>query len=219
MNTILIRAEDKNEWERRTPLVPHDLKTILQQTSTKAFVEKSAKRIFKEEEYAAAGAEVCESMEAGDIIFGVKEIPKEKILDNKTYLFFSHTIKGQKENMPMLQRIIDSGSTLIDYEKITDEQGRRLVYFGPFAGDAGALDILWLAGEYWQNKGLQTPFNACRQANQYDSVADAKAQLSKTGDQIRTQGLPGKISPLVIGIMGYGNVSKGAQNIFNAYKI
>ena len=48
--------------------------------------------------------------------------------------------------MPLLQRIIDNGSTLIDYEKITDENGRRLIYFGPYAGDAGAIDILALMG-------------------------------------------------------------------------
>ena len=38
----------------------------------------------------------------------------------KVYLFFSHTIKGQKENMPLLKKIMDSGSTLIDYERIAD---------------------------------------------------------------------------------------------------
>ncbi len=219
MNTILIRAEDKNEWERRTPLVPTDLKELLQKEATEAFIEKSSKRIFKEEEYIEAGAKVCTGMEAGDIILGVKEIPKEKILDKKTYLFFSHTIKGQKENMPMLQRLLDSGSTLIDYEKISDEQGRRLVYFGPFAGDAGALDILWLVGEYWQYKGIRTPFVRCMQANRYDSVADAKAKLSKIGQEISAEGLPSEVSPLVIGIMGYGNVSKGAQNIFNTLPV
>ena len=219
MNTILIRAEDKNKWERRTPLIPSDLKEIIKKAPTNAFIEKSSKRIFREEEYVEAGAEICEGMDVGKVILGVKEIPKEKILDNKTYLFFSHTIKGQKENMPMLQRILDSGSTLIDFEKITDKQGRRLVYFGPFAGDAGALDILWLVGEYWQHKGIQTPFDQCQQANNYDSVTDAKEKLNKIGKQIRTEGLPAEISPLVIGIMGYGNVSKGAQNIFNALPV
>ncbi len=219
MNTILIRAEDKNEWERRTPLVPDDLKDILQNEKTRAFVETSPKRVFKEEEYAEIGAEICSDMEPGQVILGVKEIPREKILNNRTYLFFSHTIKGQKENMPMLQRLMDSGSTLIDYEKITDKQGRRLVYFGPFAGDAGALDILWLVGEYWQYKGIHTPFAECKQATEYDSVADAKEKLSAIGEQIRAEGLPSTISPLVIGIMGYGNVSKGAQNIFNTLPV
>ena len=147
MKTLLIRAEDKNRWERRAPVVPADLEKILSDTGAKAFVEKSDKRFFSEDQYTAAGAVGCEGMADGDVIIGVKEIPLEKLLADKTYLFFSHTIKGQSDNMPLLQKIIDSGSTLIDYEKITDEKGRRLIYFGPYAGDAGAIDILSLMGE------------------------------------------------------------------------
>ncbi len=215
MKNILIRAEDKNIWERRTPLIPEHIKKIKEETGTTVFVEKSPKRIFSEQEYAEAGAEITDSMVPGDVIFGVKEIPKEKILDRKTYLFFSHTIKGQKDNMPMLQKIIDSQSTLIDYEKITDDKGRRLVFFGRYAGDAGALDILWLMGEYWQHKGLNTPFAKCKQANQYHSVEEAKKFLSDIGKEIKNEGLPEALAPLTIGILGYGNVSQGAQQIFD----
>jgi len=115
----------------------------------------------------------------------------------------------------MLQKIIDSGSTLIDYEKITDDQGRRLVFFGRYAGDAGALDILWLMGEYWQAKGLDTPFKECRQANHYHSVEEAKNFLATVGERIKNEGLPQELAPLTIGILGYGNVSQGAQQIFD----
>ena len=121
MKNILIRAEDKNIWERRTTITPADLKSIVEETGSTAFIEKSDKRFFKEQEYVNAGAQETEGMDAGDVIFGVKEIPIEKILDNKIYLFFSHTIKAQKENMPLLKRISESGSTLIDYEKIADD--------------------------------------------------------------------------------------------------
>ena len=216
MNSILIRAEDKNKWERRTPIVPDDLKRILQEAPTKAFVEKSDKRFFKESEYEQAGAEICEGMEKGDVIFGVKEIPEQKILPDKTYLFFSHTIKGQKYNMPLLQKIIDSGSTLIDYEKITDEKGRRLVYFGRYAGDAGAIDLLWLMGQNWRQRGIETPFTKLKQALHYHSVEEAHAEMEKVGEEIRANGLPEALQPLVIGVLGYGNVSKGAQYILDA---
>ncbi len=216
MKRILIRAEDKNRWERRAPIVPEDLKRILSQVPTKAYVEKSDKRFFSESEYEQAGAEICEGMEKGDIILGVKEIPPEKILNNKTYLFFSHTIKGQKYNMPLLQKIIDSGSTLIDYEKITDENGRRLVYFGRYAGDAGAINILWLLGQNWRAKGMETPFANIKQALHYHSVAKAHAHMEEIGNEIRKNGLPDRLQPMVIGILGYGNVSKGAQYILDA---
>ena len=215
MKTLLIRAEDKNRWERRVPLVPEDLQEIINETGARASVEKSGKRIFAEDQYRAAGAGTCVGMADGDVILGVKEIPVEKILDKKTYLFFSHTVKGQKDNMPLLQRIIDSGSTLIDYERITDEAGRRMIYFGPYAGHAGAIDILSLMGEHWAARDIDTPFAAVRRAHQYESVTAACKHLCEIGGRIQEEGLPRRLCPFTIGILGYGNVSGGAQHIFD----
>ncbi|SMC97976.1 alpha-aminoadipic semialdehyde synthase [Desulfocicer vacuolatum DSM 3385] len=215
MKSLLIRAEDKNIWEKRAAIVPADLKLILEETGTNAYIEKSEKRFFTEDAYGAAGANLCEGMEKGDVIFGVKEIPEEKILDDKTYIFFSHTIKGQPSGMPLLKKIMDSNATLIDYEKITDDKNRRLIYFGRYAGDAGAIDILHLMGEYWDHHGIDTPFKACKAAHQYASVADAKVHITKIGETIKEQGLPEKLSPMIIGVLGYGNVSGGAQQILD----
>jgi alpha-aminoadipic semialdehyde synthase len=215
LKTLLIRAEDKNRWERRAPLVPEDLREIINETGARALVEKSEKRFFGEDQYGAAGAGSCVGMSDGDVILGVKEIPVEKILDNKTYVFFSHTVKGQKDNMPLLQRIIDSGSTLIDYERITDAEGRRLIYFGPYAGDAGAIDLLSLMGEHLAEKGLDTPFAEVRRAHQYESVKAASEHLGDIGGRIQKDGLPRQLRPFTIGILGYGNVSGGAQQIFD----
>lgn len=72
---------------------------------------------------------------------------------------FSHTIKGQEYNMPLLAQYVApssaaasaaSGSSiaggarvyprLIDYELITGDDGKRTVGFGWFAG--GALAVL-----------------------------------------------------------------------------
>jgi alpha-aminoadipic semialdehyde synthase len=46
-------------------------------------------------------------------------------------------------------------------------------------------------------------------------VQDARRHLKKIGDEIRGTGIHQKIAPLVIGILGYGNVSRGAQQIFD----
>ncbi len=215
LKTLLIRAEDKNRWERRTPLVPENVREIINETGARAFVEKSEKRVFAADQYTAAGADSCVGMAEGDVILGVKEIPVEKILDNKTYVFFSHTVKGQKDNMPLLKRIIDSGSTLVDYERITDDDGRRLIFFGPYAGHAGAIDILSLMGENWAEKGIDTPFADVRRAHQYESVKVACEHLDEIGDRIQKDGLPRQLCPFTIGILGYGNVSSGAQHIFD----
>lgn len=219
MKTLLIRAEDKNIWERRAPLVPKDLKEVVMKTGVKAYVERSEKRFFPEKDYVSAGAQVCEDMNPGGIILGIKEIPKEKILDHKVYVFFSHTIKGQKENMPMLKRIIQGGSTLIDYERVTDEQGRRRIFFGNYAGHAGTLDILSLMGEYWDHHGIMTPFASCKRAMHYDSVKQARRYMKEIGHHIKRHGVNDKLSPLVIGILGYGNVAKGVQEILECFPV
>ncbi len=215
MTNLLIRAEDKNKWERRTPLVPDDVAKFISETNAKVLIQKSEKRVYGQSRYEKIGAKTCEEMDQGDLILGIKEIPAEKILANKTYVFFSHTIKGQKENMPLLKKIMDSESTLIDYEKITDDQRRRLIFFGPFAGQAGAIDILSLMGEHWADKGLTTPFSEVRRAHQYESLEEALVHLASIGKRIEREGLPSELCPLTVGILGYGNVSRGAQQIFN----
>lgn len=82
------------------------------------------------------------NFETCSLILGVKEIPLEKLIPNKSYLFFSHTIKAQKYNMPLLDEILKKDIRLFDYEKISDEKGNRLIAFGRFAGIAGTIDYL-----------------------------------------------------------------------------
>lgn len=219
MNKLLIRAEDKNRWESRAPLVPEDLKKIVAKTDANVFIEQSSKRYAKEADYITAGASVCIDMSQADVILGIKEIPVEKILNNKTYLFFSHTIKGQKSNMGMLQKIIDSGSTLIDYEKIVNDKNQRLIFFGPYAGSAGAIDILSILGERWKDQGFDTPFKNIKPSHRYSSLSKALEQVQAAGDEIQANGLPADIGPFTIGLLGYGNVSKGAQQVFNCLPI
>jgi len=219
MYTLMIRAEDKNQYEKRTPLTPEDLGEIIATTGARAYVQRSKKRFYPEDRYEKVGVEICDDMSPGEIILGIKEIPIEKLLPNKIYVFFSHTIKGQSANMPMLKKIMSIGSTLIDYEKIVDEKGRRLVYFGPYAGDAGAINILWLMGQYWNTRGIKTPFSQVKQAIDYPSVQDAKTHLQQLSSEIKQRGLASELSPLVFGVLGYGNVSRGAQNILNTLPV
>ena len=219
MKSLLIRAEDKNRWERRAPLIPTDLKELISKNKIEAYIQKSDKRFFDVQDYIANGAILCDGMDTGDVILGIKEIPEHKILPNKVYTFFSHTIKSQSENMSMLKKIIDSKSTLIDYEKITDDNNRRLIYFGRFAGDVGAINILWLMGENWAHKGYDTPFARLKQATNYHSIKDAQHHIQEIGELIKNKGLPKEISPMIIGVLGYGNVSIGTQQIFDCLPV
>ncbi len=211
---IGIRKEDKSRWERRTPLVPQDVRELVEM-GYKIIVEPSPIRVFPDEEYRKAGAILSEDLSGADIILGVKEIPPSKLLPQKVYMYFSHTIKGQPYNMPMLRRLLELGDTLIDYERIVDDRGRRLIFFGTFAGYAGAIDTLWALGKRLQAEGLETPFSRIKQAYQYSSLEEAKREIASVGREIQEKGIDGELLPFVIGIAGYGNVSKGAQEIID----
>ena len=71
----------------------------------------------------------------------------------RTQIMFSHTIKGQLYNMELLSKFLasenptrgDSLPTLIDYELLTGEDGKRTVGFGWFAGGESPL----VSVSYW----------------------------------------------------------------------
>jgi alpha-aminoadipic semialdehyde synthase len=133
----------------------------------------------------------------------------------KTYIFFSHTIKGQKHNMPMLKRMMDLKCQLIDYEKIVNKLGFRLIFFGHHAGLAGIVETLWALGKRLEWDGISTPFSEIRHAYEYENLIAAKKAMKNVGDYIKSNGLPKKLNPLIVGITGYGNVSQGAQEILD----
>lgn len=214
MNTnIGIRHEDKYKMERRVPLIPKHVKKLLREGNFGIQVESSPKRIFTDEEYEKAGAGVTGSLKDSSVILGVKEMPVGYFEEGKTYIFFSHVIKGQAYNMPMLADMMKNKCNLIDYEKIADEQGRRLIFFGRFAGLAGVINSLWSLGQRLKYYGIETPFLRISQAHTYASLEDAKKDISLAGMEIARNGLPEEICPLTIGFTGYGNVSNGAQEI------
>ncbi|MCD6462041.1 MAG: hypothetical protein J7L61_04800 [Thermoplasmata archaeon] len=209
---IGIRREDKNPYERRTPLTPGEVRRLID-GGIDVVVQPSPIRVFPDGEYLEAGAVVDEDLSRCDVVFGVKEMPLHVFREGGVYMFFSHTIKGQKYNMPMLKRMMDLGCTLIDYEKVTDDKGRRLIFFGYHAGLAGMLDTLWALGMRLHHMGYDTPFYGLRQARHYHSLEEAKEAVRKVAEEISAKGLPGDLVPLVFGITGYGHVSTGAQEI------
>ena len=132
MVRIGIRLEDKTVWESRVPLIPEHVSLLIREHGIDFTVQPSEIRTFSNNEYRDAGATVDMDLSHCDIIIAVKEIPKNLILNDKLYAFFSHVIKGQEHNMPLLKEIIDKRASLLDYEKITDDRGRRLLFFGNY---------------------------------------------------------------------------------------
>jgi len=216
---IGIRQEDMYHWERRVPLVPQDLREISDEFGLAFRIQSSSKRAFSDDEYRAAGLDIAGTLSGCPIIIGLKEIPVDALERDTVYVFFSHTIKGQPANMPMLQRCLDLGCTVIDYERIVDDDGRRLIFFGNYAGLAGMINTLWTLGRRLAWEGISNPLEGIRQASTYADLGEAESVIARVGERIVSEGLPEEISPLIIAIAGYGNASKGAQEILDPLPI
>jgi len=53
------------------------------------------------------GAVIQEDISEAPLILGVKSIPIDLLQPYKTYAFFSHTIKAQEANMPLLDALLE----------------------------------------------------------------------------------------------------------------
>ena len=153
--TLGLRREDvSKKGEKRSALSPETAFPLLEegvglivQPGVHPESEEN-KRTYSDEEYSNVGAHIEEDLSNAAVILGLKEVELEKLIPEKTYLFFSHTHKGQKKNRPLLKAMIDRSITLIDYELIADDKHRRLITaFTYFAGYAGMIDTLW---DIWQ---------------------------------------------------------------------
>lgn len=213
---IGIRREDKNEWEGRVPLTPDDVGGLVK-AGIEIWLQPSSIRVFPDEEYRNVGAVVSEDLSSCPIILAVKEIPVGFFELGKTFIFFSHTIKGQEKNMLMLKRMMDLKCQLLDYELVADNEGRRLIFFGRYAGLAGMIDTFWALGKRLEWEDISNPFSVIKMAHEYKSLEDAKSHIVEAADRIRKDGIPSALSPLICGLAGYGNVSQGAQEIFDLF--
>jgi alanine dehydrogenase len=110
-------------------------------------VEKSPDRTFSDRIYKKHGIAVVSDVSDCDILFGIKEVPIGKLIPNKTYFFFSHTIKEQAYNRDLLRAILEKNITLIDYETLTWFEGGRILGFGKWAGIAGAYNAFLTYGK------------------------------------------------------------------------
>ncbi|KAM6937642.1 alpha-aminoadipic semialdehyde synthase, mitochondrial [Xenentodon cancila] len=211
---MAIRREDVNPWERRAPLAPRHVKELTN-AGVKVLVQPSNRRAIHEKFYMKAGAVIQEDISAASLIVGVKRPPEEKIIPRKTYAFFSHTIKAQEANMGLLEDLLKKEVRLIDYEKMVDANGYRIVAFGQWAGVAGMINILHGLGLRFLALGHHTPFMHIGMAHNYRNVSQAIQAVRDCGYEISIGLMPKSIGPVTFCFTGTGNVSKGAQDIIN----
>lgn len=199
---IGIIREGKVPPDHRVALSPEHCKQILAEYSEVSIaVQPSKIRCFKDEEYTQAGIPLQEDLSDCDILFGVKEVPIPDLIPDKTYFFFSHTIKKQPYNKVLLQEVLKKKIDLIDYECLKNEQGQRVVAFGRFAGIVGAYNGIMAYGKKYGLFDLK-PANAC-----YD--------MEEMWDEFQKVKLP----PIKILLTGGGRVAKGAQEVLDGMGI
>lgn len=197
-----ILKERKNPPDRRVVFSPNALTKLKQEyQNVSVMVERSDIRIFTDSEYENLGIEVTTDISDCDVLFGVKEVPVENLIPNKTYFFFSHTIKKQPYNRKLLQAIIANNIDLYDYETIVDGENRRLIGFGRYAGIVGAYNSIRAFGikfELFKLPKAQT-------------LSDKEALIA----HLKRLVLP----PLKFVITGTGKVGNGAKEVLDAIKI
>ena len=216
MNIIGIRKEEK-AFETRVPLIPKHVKTLIKEHNIEFILEPSNQRAFSTEEYEKFGVKIkpIKGSQA-NVIVGIKEMPIDFFEKNKLYAFFSHTIKGQEHNMPMLKKIMETGASLLDYEKIVDEKNRRLIFFGNWAGIAGISDTFRILGKRLEIEEIKpNPFLGMKPTLELKDMSELETEFHDLGERIKKQGLPDELTPFIVGFAGYGNVSSGAQKLFD----
>lgn len=189
---IGIIREGKVPPDARSPLTPEQCAEAQVELPIRIVVEPSSVRCFKDEEFTKHGIHLQEDLSDCDILLGVKEVPIDKLIPGKTYLFFSHTIKKQAYNRPLLQAVLEKQIRLIDYEVLTNEQGERLIAFGFYAGIVGAHNGLWT----WGKRTGQFSLPRLCESHDYAAVLEVYERL--------------KLPPLRIVLTGGGRVSSGA---------
>ena len=222
-NTIgILRESLSKKGEKRVAITPNLTKQILEwghEIIIQPAVHpetREIKRAFPDQSYQQLGVEINEDLSKANVIFGIKEIDIDKILAGKTYVFFSHTHKGQIKNLDMLRTLVEKKSTVIDYELIRTEKNIRLITAFTFnAGYAGTVDTLWALGKRYALKGLPNPFRRLRQAFEEEHLQIAKNSFGIAAQEIETYGTPDKLPSCIVCILGKGKTAHGVREMLD----
>ncbi|MDC1517168.1 NAD(P)-dependent oxidoreductase [Cyclobacteriaceae bacterium] len=202
MIKIGIIKEEKVPVDHRVPITPAQAAQIQRDfPKVQIKVQSSSVRCYPDDDYRNEGIEIVSSVKDCDILMGVKEVPIPSLIEDKTYLFFSHTIKKQAYNRNLLRAVLDKKIRLIDYEALINEHGHRIVAFGRWAGIVGAYNAIWTYGKRYS-------LFAIKRVHDCFDFADLKSEYPKV-----------KLPSIKIVVTGGGRVSKGAMEVLLAMNI
>ncbi len=197
-----IIKERKNPPDRRVIFSPDELARIKQlHQGITIKVESSDIRIFTDDQYRNLGVDVTNDCSDCDVFFGVKEVPIEDLIPNKTYFFFSHTLKKQPHNRQLLIALLDKNIDFYDHETLVDSHNRRLIGFGKYAGIVGAYNSIRAFGIKFELFKLP------------------KAETLSGKEALITHLKRLLLPPLKFVITGTGKVGSGVKEVLDAIKI
>jgi alanine dehydrogenase len=197
-----IIKERKNPPDRRVIFSPNAIKQIIATyEGVSVEVESSDCRVFNDSQYEDEGISVIEDVRDCDFLFGVKEVPVGNLIPNKSYFFFSHTIKKQPYNRKLLQAILEKNIDLYDYETIVDASNKRLIGFGRYAGIVGAYNSIRAFGLKFELFKLPKA----------ETLAGKEALIM----HLKRVVLP----PIKFVVTGTGKVGNGIKEVLDAIKI
>ena len=200
--TFALIKERKNPPDRRVVFSPEKCQEVIQKfPDAKIVIEASDIRVFPDEAYREAGFEVLEDVSHADVMLGVKEVPVDALIPNKKYFFFSHTIKKQTYNRILLQTILQKNIELYDHETVVNENNRRLIGFGYYAGLVGAYNG-------FRAFGLRDNLFGLPKVETLHDLEEVKTELDKIS-------LPN----IKVVLSGNGKVTKGAKEILDHLKV
>ncbi len=158
---IGIIREGKTPPDKRVPFTPAQCEEIIgMYPEIELVIQPSKIRCFNDDEYKEAGIPMQSDLSDCDVLMGVKEVPIRNLMNDKTYFFFSHTIKQQPYNKDLMKSLLDKNIRMVDYETLTAATNQRLVGFGRYAGIVGAYNGFLAWGQKYDTFDL-LPANQC----------------------------------------------------------
>jgi len=199
---IGVLREEKSPPDMRVPLTPLICAELSKQyPNLEIYVQPSLIRCYHDSEYTAFGVILKEDVSDCDVLMGVKEVPYDKLIPNKKYFFFSHTIKKQPHNLKLMHALISKQIEMIDYETLTDKNHNRIIGFGRYAGVVGAYNGIL-------GYGLKYDLFRLKPANQCRDRAEMEEELKRV-----------KLPNIKIALTGGGRVANGAIETLSALRI
>jgi hypothetical protein len=198
MIRIGLLREGKNPPDSRVALTPAQCKWLQKSfEQVQIVVQPSSTRCFSDLEYQRAGVSIQEDLSDCEYIFGIKEVPIDQLIEQKTYLFFSHTKKLQPYNQALFRDVIKKRIRLIDYECLEHEDGQRIIGFGFFAGVVGAHNGMMAYGKRTKSFNLGRVYKQ----RSFRELIHSYFGL--------------KIPPVKIAVTGSGRVAHGILEVMN----